>query len=119
MINFSNITIGNMQVSAVHFGNTQIWPGVSPPGITVNPTYIYVDTPMIDSGTIQVTASTSGWSATSSQSWLTVTKASDTELTWRCARNTQTLRSAIISFTINGVEYATCTVDQIGLIDMQ
>ncbi len=108
------ITIGGTTPSKIDWGNDQVWPdgGGGTDYITLSSSSASIGSGS-NSSNIYVTASTTAWTvSTSDSSWLTVSKSSGTMARYSAAQNGGAARTGYVYFRINGTTYATFTVSQ-------
>lgn len=108
---------GVCPIASMWFGNTKYYPASGSP--TTN--YITLDkysdgvSSAASIGYITVSASTTAWTVTSSALWLNAYKESSTSVRYRIPAAPDTnSRTATLSFQIDGVTYATFSVEQAG-----
>lgn len=109
------ITIGSTAPTKIDWGSDKVWPESTPThSITISPT---AATNVSSAGTdayIYVTASTNSWTVSTTSSWITVAKDSNSRARYWVDANTSASQrtGGVISFMIDGVTYATFTVSQ-------
>lgn len=111
----SVINIGSATPVKIDWGNDQVWPYGSTDYINLPGTggtigaasnYAYIS---------NISASTTSWTVSSNQSWLTVSKTSNTQARYDVTENTSLSdRTGVLSFKIGSTTYATYTVKQMG-----
>ena len=109
------ISIGSSSPTKIDWGSDQVWPYGSTDYINLPGTggtigaasnYAYIS---------NISASTTSWTVSSNQSWLTVSKTSNTQARYNVTENTSLSdRTGVLSFKIGSTTYATYTVRQMG-----
>lgn len=113
-----DITLGNFVIRNISLGNYTIWPSDDGGGgggtdyITLSSYSASIGSGS-NSSNIYVTASTTAWTvSTSDSSWLTVSKSSGTMARYSAAQNGGAARTGYIYFIINSQTAATFTITQ-------
>lgn len=109
---------GLTEIKKMWFGNQQFYPdGGSVDSIVIEPTSLSLSNSDHDSYyedlNIHVTASTTAWTVSSSESsWLQVAKEDSSTARYWLTSNTGGLRTGYVYFKIGNTTYATCTIAQ-------
>jgi hypothetical protein len=105
------VTAGNAPSVTVSVSQT----GKTPDALSVSPTSLSFAYNATAQQTVTVTTNASSWNATTSVSWITLTKQSNTLRVSVTANSSATLRSATITFTAGSASSVTVSVSQAGV----
>lgn len=113
----NNITLGNLIVKSIYFGNIKVYPTTTPTYINISTTITGI-TSAYTTISITVDASDSNWTVMEQETWLSVVKTDSTHASITATTNPNTTaRMGYVYFQIDNTTYATLTIGQAAAAD--
>lgn len=113
----NNITLGNLIVKSIYFGNIKVYPTTTPTYINISTTITGI-TSAYTTISITVDASDSNWTVMEQETWLSVVKTDSTHASITAMTNPNTTaRTGYVYFQIDSTTYATLTIGQAAAAD--
>ncbi|MBO7734367.1 MAG: BACON domain-containing protein [Methanobrevibacter sp.] len=110
-----SMCFGKLNIRSIFFGKEKVWPEPTPiASITISPTYAYdIASGGQSSQNISVTASSNSWTVEASETWITVSKSSNSRASYSVSSNSSiSSRTGYIYFKIDNQTLTSFTITQ-------